>query len=512
MSQPVSVLKGTMLLACAGFVVKIMGAVYRIVLARLIGVEGIGLYQMAYPVYLIFLSLSTAGIPIALSKLIAEKEIRQDSTGVKTIFQGALVLLLVLGISCSMAMGISARWLAGRVLADPRVVFTIWALSPAIFFMSLLAVFRGYFQGRREMGLSAVSQIIEQAVRVGVALTLAICLVDRGVEQAAAGAAFGATVGGAAALLYLVLIQLGTSRLAKARVPFKSIKPAIKKIVRFAIPISATVILMPILQTLDSIIVPLKLQSIGYTVKQATSMLGVLGNSWAVLYLPTIVTGAIASNLVPAVASLKVVGKGESLRRKIEDGVRLGAIWVLPAAVGFFWFGNSIFRVLYGVSGVELLSWFAPAVIFLGIEQITAGVLQGLGKPLRPLINFTAGAVVKIFVSVLSIGWPGLNLAGAALGTVCGSGVTAALNLFSLRQLVKVKTNFTASMGAGFIMLLACGYLIKVIKFNYILEMIIAGGGSLLIYLMTLRFLGGIKNSDLEVIGKFVGEKGKLNV
>lgn len=512
MNQPVSVLKGTVLLALAGFIVKIMGAVYRILLARLIGVEGIGLYQMAYPVYLVFLSLSTAGIPIALSKLIAEKEVQQDSAGVKTVFQGALVLLLLLGISCSLIMGLSARWLAGRVLADQRAVVTIWALSPAIFFMSLLAVFRGYFQGRREMGLSAVSQIIEQAVRVGVAITLAICLVRRGVELAAAGAAFGATAGGAAAVIYLVLMQLGTSRLAKARVPFKKIKSAIKRIIRFALPISVTVILMPILQTLDSVIVPLKLQSIGYTVQQATSMLGVLGNAWAVLYLPTIVTGAIASNLVPAVASLKAVGKRESLRVKIEEGLRLGGIWAFPAAIGFFWFGNSIFRLLYGLHGIELLSWFAPAVIFLGVEQITAGVLQGLGKPLRPLINFTAGALVKIFVSLLSIGWPGLNLAGAALGTVCGSVVTAGLNLISLRGLVKVKMDFTPSLGAGFIMLLVCGYLVKAIKLNYILEMIIAGGGSLVVYLLTLRVLGGIKNSDLEVIGKLMGEKEKLNV
>jgi stage V sporulation protein B len=509
MNQPVSVLKGTILLAFAGFVVKIMGAVYRILLARLIGVEGIGLYQMAYPVYLVFLSLSTAGIPIALSKLIAEKEAQQDDMGVKTVFQGALVLLLVLGISCSLIMGLSARWLAGRVLADGRAVFTIWALSPAIFFMSLLAVFRGYFQGRREMGLSAVSQIIEQVVRVGVAITLAICLVGRGVEHAAAGAAFGGVIGGAAALLYLALIQLGTFRLAKARVTYQSIKPVIRRIVRFALPISVTVILMPILQTLDSIIVPLKLHSIGYTVKQATSMLGVLGNSWAVLYLPMIVTGAIASNLVPEVASLKAVGNRKDLRCKINDGIRLGLIWVIPAAVGLFCFGNSIFRLLYGLRGVEILSWFAPAVIFLGIEQITAGVLQGMGKPLRPLFNFITGAVLKILVSMLSIGWPGLNLAGAALGTVCGSGMTAVLNLFSLRKLVKANINFMPSVGAGLIMLLTCGYIIKTIRMNYILEMIIAGGGSLLVYLITLRFLGGIENSDLEVIGKLVGEKGK---
>lgn len=512
MNQPVSVLKGTVLLALAGFIVKLMGAVYRILLARLIGVEGIGLYQMAYPVYLVFLSLSTAGIPIALSKLIAEKEIQNDVAGVRVVFQAALILLFGLGITCSLTMGFSARWLAEKVVADPRAVLAIRALAPAIFFMSLLAVFRGYFQGMREMGLSAVSQIIEQAVRVAVAIILAISLINSGVEYAAAGAAFGATAGGAAALLYLVLIQLGTSWPTKIRTSWKSISRAIKRIIRFAIPISIAVILMPVLQTLDSIIVPIKLQSIGYTVQQATSMLGLLGNSWAVLYLPMIVTGAIVSNLVPVVASLNVIGKYNCLKQKVENGLRMGAIWLVPVAVSFYWFGRSIFRILYGFGDIELLSWFASAVIFLGFEQITAGILQGLGKPIWPLLNFSLGAGVKIGVTLITIGWPGLNLTGAALGTVCGSGVTAGLNFLALQNLVKIRVNVAPIIGAGVVMLIACGYLIKILNLNFIWEMIIAGGGSLLIYIFTLLILGGIKSSDLEVIGKFLEKRGIWNV
>lgn len=512
MNRSVSVLKGTVLLAFAGLIVKIIGAVYRIILARLIGVEGIGLYQMAYPVYLVFLSLSTAGIPIALSKLIAEKEVQKDYAGVKLIFQAALILLLSLGITCSLMMGLSARWLAERVVADPRAVYAIWALAPAIFFMSLLAVFRGFFQGRREMGLSAVSQIIEQVIRVGVAIILAIFLVKEGVEYAAAGAAFGATMGGGASLLYLSLIHLGSIRRVKIRTNWKNIKITIKKIIRFALPISVAVILMPVLQTLDSIIVPIRLQSIGYTVKQATSMLGVLGNSWAVLYLPTIVTGAIASNLVPAVASLNVIGKRDSLKVKIENGIRLGVIWVLPMAVGLFWFGKSIFRILYGIRGIEILSWLAPAIIFLGLEQITAGILQGLGKPVQPLFNFVTGATVKIIVTLLTIGWPGLNLAGAALGTVCGSMVTAGLNLFSLRRLVTININIISPGLAAFIMLMFCGYLIKVLELNYLWEMVFAGGGSFLAYLTVLWLMGGIKYSDLEVIWRLLRRRGTYHV
>ncbi|NLY73976.1 MAG: polysaccharide biosynthesis protein [Firmicutes bacterium] len=511
MNRPVSILKGTILLAVAGFTVKILGAVYRIILARLIGVEGIGLYQMAYPVYLVFLSLSTAGIPIALSKLIAEKESQADKAGVGLIFRAALILLAGLGLTCSLTMGVSARWLAERAVADPRAVYAMWALAPAIFFMSLLGVFRGFFQGKREMEWSAISQIIEQAVRVGVALILSIYLIKLGVEYAAAGAAFGATMGGAAALLYLALIYCGNSRTCKKKASWRKIKAAIKQIVRFAFPISVTVVLMPVLQGLDSIIVPVKLQSIGYTVNEATAMLGILGNSWAVVYLPMIVTGAIASNLVPAVASLNTSAGNNDLRNKVENGIRLGCSWIFPAAVGFFWFGNTIFRILYGIHGIDLLSWFAPAVIFLGLEQISAGILQGLGKPLIPLLNFLAGAVIKILVTLLTIGWPGLNLAGAALGTVCGSGITAGLNLFSVRGLVKINIKAGPAGCAGMIMLFVCGYLIKVLQLNCLWEMIIAGGASLLVYLISLLLWGGINSGDLEVLGKYLEKRGTDN-
>lgn len=508
MNRSVSVLKGTALLVAAGFTVKVMGAVYRILLARIIGVEGIGLYQMAYPIYLVFLSLSTAGIPIALSKLIAEKEIQNDEAGVKLIFHSALILLFCLGITCSFIMGFSAPWLAERVVADPRAVFAIWALTPAIFFMSMLAVFRGLFQGRREMGFSATSQIVEQAVRVGVAVSLAVCLVKEGVEYAAAGAAFGATVGGAASMLYLMLIHTGNIKKVKIKEDRMSIKTTIKKIVKFSIPISVAVILMPVLQSLDSIIVPARLQSIGYTIKQATSMLGILGNSWAVLYLPTIVTGAIASNLVPTIASLNVTGKRNNLRDKAENGIRLGAIWIFPMAVGLFCFGSSIFRILYGITGIEVLNWLAPSVIFLGLEQISAGILQGLGKPIYPLLNFGTGALIKILITILLIGWPGLNLAGAALGTVFGSGVTAGLNLISLRRLVEIKINIITPSCAAIVMLAVCRYLIKVLEISYIWEMLIAGGGSFLSYVLALRLMGGIKKSDLEVVGKLLRRRG----
>jgi stage V sporulation protein B len=512
MKGKVSIVKGTALLTGAGLIVKLMGAAYRIPLARLIGAEGIGLYQMAYPIYLIFLSLSTAGLPIAISKIIAEQTATGNTSGLRNVFRGAMLLMLLLGLWGSLSMAVAAPWLASSVVVDARAVYAMWALAPAIFFMSMMAALRGYFQGQHNMGPSALSQIIEQIVRVAVALILAILLLENGIEHAAAGAAFGATAGGVAGLIYLFIIYFRRRWNTKESISFpgrfgaadsQKLLPVISRLVKLALPISIAVILMPLLQTLDSIIVPAKLQSIGYTIRQATSALGTLGNSWAVLYLPMIVTGAINTNLVPVIAAFNAAGGKKLLTGNIRDGLRLAVLYLVPVAVIFFLCGSSIYRIIYGAGGIEILSWFAPAVLFLGLEQVTAGILQGLGHPSLPLINFLAGAIIKVAVTFVTTGLPGLNLYGAALGTACGAGVTASLNLAAVKRLVEVKLTFLpAALLGGVTMLIVGLYLERVLHLYFIWEFLLVGFGSVVIYFIILWITGGIGVQDIEKLFK----------
>jgi stage V sporulation protein B len=512
MKEKVSILKGTALLTGAGLIVKLMGAAYRIPLARLIGAEGIGLYQMAYPIYLIFLSLSTAGLPIAISKIIAEQTAMGNTKGLRNVFRGAMLLMLLLGLWGSISMAVAAPWLAGSVVVDSRAVYAMWALAPAIFFMSMMAALRGYFQGQHNMGPSALSQIIEQIVRVAVALILALLLLENGIEHAAAGAAFGATAGGVAGLTYLLIIY-SLKRKAKEATPIRiapgvagsqKLLPVVSRLVKLALPISIAVILMPLLQTLDSIIVPAKLQSIGYTIRQATSALGTLGNSWAVLYLPMIVTGAINTNLVPVIAAVNAAAGGKKLLTgHIRDGLRLAVLYLVPVAAIFFLCGSTIYRIIYGTGGVEILSWFAPAVFFLGMEQVTAGTLQGLGRPNLPLINFLMGAIIKIAVTFVTTGWPGFNLYGAALGTACGAGVTASLNLVAVKRLVGVKLTFLpAALLGGAVMLIGGMYLERMLHLYFVWEFLLVGFGSVVIYFIILWITGGIGVKDIEKLFK----------
>ncbi|TCL73246.1 stage V sporulation protein B [Hydrogenispora ethanolica] len=515
MGTNASIVKGTALLAGAGLVAKAFGALYRIFLARTIGNEGIGLYQMAYPIYLIFLSLSTAGLPIAISRMVAARVAAGDRGGANRVLSAALILLAGLGVVSTLAMALSARWLAGTVVADSRAVYAIWALAPAIAFMSLIAGFRGFFQGWQQMIPSAVSQIIEQMVRVAVALILAVLLLPYGVEHAAAGAAFGATMGGMAGLVYLIWTfyrrrrQREGSPVAGPGMGGRTAEPfhrTIAKLLRFTLPIALATVLTPLLQAIDSMIVPARLQSIGYATGQATALLGILGNSWAVVYLPLIVTAAMASNLVPALSGLLTQEKHRQLQTRIGEGLRLGMLYLVPASAMLLVFGGTIYRLLYGGAQGMILCWFAPAVLLLGLEQVSAGTLQGLGRPSLPLVHFVCGAAVKVGVTLTATGWPGLNLAGAALGTAAGAGVTAVLNLWAIQRLTgaALPSNLAALCGGGG-MIAVSWYLSRHLNCHYILEFLISGFFGVTAYLALLWILGGIGRQDLEIISDLVG-------
>jgi len=512
--ETATILKGTAVLTIAGLIVKMLGAVYRIPLARLIGDEGIGLYQMAYPIYLIFLSLSNAGIPIAISRIIAKQVSLDNYHGIKQVFRASLCLTICLGLSAAIGMALAAESLAKYVVADARAVYAMWALAPGIFFMSMMAGFRGYFQGWQEMTPSAISQVVEQIVRIVVALVLAVLLLKSGIEHAAAGAAFGATAGGAAGLIYLIFCYLSKHRklpVFKSKIIKNQLRlhQVIWNLIKYALPISIATVLMPLLQALDSVIVPSCLQKIGYTISQATAMLGVLGNSWAVLYLPLIVTTALSSNMVPALAGFEKRNQ-ELLVSRIEEGYRLAAIYLTPVMIVVFFGAESIYRIIYSTRQVEILAWFAPAILFLGLQQVSAGILQGLGRPNQPLYNFLAGALTKVAITTIATGFPGLNLAGAALGTVCGSGLTALLNFWAVRRLIVVRFPLKPSILLAALGMSVCSwYLQRLVNLPYYFELIVVSGLSCLIYLGILWLVGGITPRDLELLKQLKnGNKG----
>ena len=245
-------IQGAMVLAVAGIIVKFIGAFSRIYLSRLLGGEGIGLYQMAYPIYLLCLSVSSAGLPVAISIMVAERNAIHDYLGGQKVFRISMISLAATGLFFSVLLFFGAQWLVDSgMVRDERAYWSLLALSPAIFCATMLATLRGYFQGLQLMTPTAVSQIIEQVVRVAAMIIFAIILLPYGLEFGAAGATLGAAPGAFMGIMVLIAFFYTTRnwRNELAHEQDLSIKPQgsfeiIKRLLVLAIPVSLANIML----------------------------------------------------------------------------------------------------------------------------------------------------------------------------------------------------------------------------------------------------------------------------
>jgi stage V sporulation protein B len=438
-------LRGALVLSIAGAISKLLGAVYRIPLARLLGGEGMGLYQMAYPIYTTILALATAGVPVAISVLVSRKQTEGFTGDSRKIFRVSLLILFVFGIILTLLVMQSAHFIANYVLKEPRAYYPILAVAPAIFFSGLMSVFRGYFQGYQSMVPTAVSQVIEQLFRVSAVLILAFMLFPRGLEYSAAGATFGAVVGGVVGLIVLSLYYLsfrskhrkqgqvlkysGTSSLELAR-----------EMVTLAIPVSFGAVVLPLVQMLDAIIVPGRLMAINYTTSQATALYGQLSGMAAVLIsLPTIFTISIATSLVPAVSEALAMKDRALLNARINNGFRAGMLISFPCAAGLFILAFPICDLLYATPEAGIpLEILAFSCIVLAAFQLSSAGLQGIGHPQIAMRNLIITGILKVIFNYSLTSVAMLNIRGAAIGTVSAFLVGSLLNIIYLQKLTGV--------------------------------------------------------------------------
>lgn len=434
-------LRGALILTVAGLMVKIIGAVNRILLSRLLGGEGIGLYQMAYPVYLLMVSVSSAGIPIAISIIVAEKAAKSDFAGANRVFRVSLTLMAATGLVFATALYFAAEFLvASDIIRDDRAYFALVALTPAVFFATILASFRGYFQGFQMMKPPAVSQILEQFVRVVAMLVLAFFLLPKGLEYAAAGAAFGAVPGSVTGLFVLCFFYIGYRRqqrqklAAESGAPAESVREIAVRLIRLALPVSAANMMMPVVTGIDMLIVPGRLETAGYAVEKATTLFGYFaGMGLPLVMLATIPTASLAASLVPAISEAHALQRADLAAKKSLTAIRLCLLFTLPAAVGMAVLAEPIARLLYGtVKAAPSIAHLAPSICLLGLHQVTTGMLQGMNMAMIPMFNMVASALVKTYLVWSWTALPEFGIIGAAWATNVNFGLAAILNLLFL--------------------------------------------------------------------------------
>lgn len=449
-----SFMAGALLLGVSNILVKLIGTLYRIPMTNILGTEGMGIYQKAYPIYATLLVLSTSGIPTAISKTVSEHFSQGDAAGARRVFAVALRLLALVGGVTALLLFVFREQAARTLVEDPLAAMSIGAIAPSLFFVSVMSAFRGYFQGMQRMMPTAASQLVEQVGKLAVGVMLALRMIPQGIEYGAAGAMIGVTVSefaGLALLVVLFLIHMAREGRVEPGDRRATAGAVLRRLLPIAVPVTLGGFIIPLTSLVDAKQVTPILESIGYTVEQARAMYGTLtGAVNTLVNLPGALSLALCISLVPAVAAAKRAGNEQRIRSQTMSALKVTMLVGLPSGVGLAALASPIITLLYGSSmtageistAALLLQLMLPAVVAMGVVQTLNGILQGLGKVYVPILSLSAGAVVKVILNLVLIRVPALHIYGAAIASSACYTVAAVINLIYVRRSLHIRYSF----------------------------------------------------------------------
>lgn len=405
-------LKGAAVMTFGSLLSKLIGAAYRIPLTGFLGGYGTGLYQMAYPLFLLFLTFSSAGIPSALSKAVAGERAlgRSGESVVKT----ALPLFALIGLTGTLLMCLFAPFMS-VLQGDRSLVACYLALAPSVFFVAVISVLRGYFQGKSEMSATAFSEIVEQMFKAGAGLLFVARFPDEPVR--AATCALGAvTVSELFALVYLLRRYRGERRAVTLK---KTTRSAILSAV---VPVMLSAALLPLSRTADSILV-VRLMS-RYT-RRAVSLYGLLsGGAAALIDLPASLACGFVAAAIPSVSAAVARGDREGGRRNAAYALLLTFALSVPCALGLFFFAKPIVRLLYGTlvqedaaTLVSLVRLTSVSAVSLAAVNTLSACLTGMGRARYAAYSMAVAVTVKFALQWALVRNPALGIGGAAIAS-----------------------------------------------------------------------------------------------
>jgi len=472
-----SFLYGAAVLLLASLFNRALGFIYQVMMVRLIGPEGIGLFNMIYPIYMLLLVVATAGIPVAIAKLVAEEAAVNNPRGAYRIFYFCLFLLIVSSGLVTASCLALAPLLTAYVFPNPKVYWSFLALLPGVFIVSLCSAFRGFFQGLLQMTPVAVTQSLEQMVRVTAGYAIAWSLLPLGVEYAATGASLGVVIGEFTGLIAILAIFIKSRPLPGGR-PGILFRPALRSLPRItslAFPVTLARLAATLLVSSYAVLIPRRLQAAGADLSLATATFGkYVGIAESLLFLPGIVTVSLANALIPAIADAAAGDNHQLARSRAGEAVRITLIVGIGSAAFFFVLAEDLCGVIFGYPEVgACLRVLALGSPFLYLQQTTTGILNGLGRAGLPFRNLLFAAGFEIAAMVYLTGLPQLGIIGTAMAEAAGFAVMAWLNLADVRRLIGL------SIGAG----------------NLILKLLLAAGGTSMALLSVKHFAKAFTHS-----------------
>lgn len=521
---------GALILMVSNLLVKFIGMFFRIPLTNMIGVEGMAYYNAAYSIYVSFYMISTAGIPVAISRMIAASNSQNNVKEVKKIFTLAFRVFFIIGVAGTAIMILFSKQLA-KSAGMPDAYLAMIAIAPTLFFICLSSAYRGYFQGLQNMVPSAVSQVIEAVGKIGIGLVAGWYFYKvKGVELhvVAAYVIFGVTIGVAAATLYAWIVKLMFNSASDKRnltedipdMPVRSTKSLLKELIVTSLPIALASSIMGLTNTVDTMVLARRLVETGISTEAATAYYGTYSSMVIPLFNmapPLIYPFAIAA--IPALSAAIAGGDKKGCKENMESAFRMGALIAIPCAIGMGSLSGGIINILFdtqmidGVSSLELaapaLSVVSSAIFFLAVISITNSILQAYRFERQTIISTVSGIIVKIAATWIISGINGVGIMGSAIGTALGYFTIMSFNVF----FVITKTGFVPSIRKiflkPFIAGICCGAAalgVSVLIGTGKLETLVSIAAAVVVYAVVIVLIRGLNRADVMMVpgGKIV--------
>lgn len=447
-----NILSQASILLFAGLFSRFLGFLYRIPLTEMLGDVGNSYYGAAYYIYTFFLILSSAGLPSAISKLVANRIAKDNYIEAHRIFRISLVFSAVLGF-VSMIVLFKFSTVFANMVNIPESSPAIKTLAPTVFIVSILAVFRGYFQGMKTTVPSGTSQMVEQVFNAIFSILVAFVLIPFGLPFVAAGGTSGTGIGAFCGMITILIFY--SRQKNDIYQNFKYSKPStasskdlLKEILMTAFPIILGTAIFSITNLIDMSMSMDRLMASGaFTEMQSKALYGQLSGKYVVLTtLPVSISTAMATASIPTINSLITEGKTKLASYKINNVVKITMIICVPAAFGLGVLADPILALLFPTApdGGNLLRFGTVSIILLALSQILTGVLQGSNKIYVPVFAALMGALIKIPISYVLIAIPKINIMGAIISTIACYFVASMINYHFVKNKLNIKLRFNS--------------------------------------------------------------------
>lgn len=424
-------IKGTFILTMTGFISKIIGFFYRIFLSNKIGAEGMGIYQLIFPVTAICHAITTCGITTAISKICAEKNAENDTAGAKMVLLSGLLLSVTLSILTGVCLILASDFLSLHIYNEARcsLLFKITALS--LPFCSIHSCICGYYYGARQTMIPAASQLVEQLVRVGSVLIICHILESQNSPVGIYIAVIGIVLGEAVSMLFsLTMLTFH----APDKFFSSTGKMCLKPILTLSLPLSVNRLALHLLQSVEAILLPLTLTAFGMTNKEALSVYGTLtGMALPFILFPSAITNSIATLLLPTIAEARASGNQRLINSVIYKSFLLSIGFGFSLTISFLILGNFLgeffFQSTLAGHFIKTLAFICP---FLCLGITFESILNGLGKTVTSFFHNIAGLLLRICFVIFAI--PKVGITGYLWGILACEILISLLHCFSLRK------------------------------------------------------------------------------